>query len=265
VTTIPLGPIGPSPAVRAAAVRRGRLLNRLTIGWNAVEGIVAMAAGLAAGSVSLVGFGLDSGIEVSAALILAWRLAQERGQGCTQDADRRATRAIAVSFLALAAYVGVESTRDLLGRVEPEASIPGIVLAGLSLGVMPVLAEPNARSRRSWGRGRRCRRPTRPRCVHGCRRCCWSAWLPTPPSAGGGPTRLPASESPPSPPSKGCGHGGPSRLPTLAATSSTASIPYPVAMPEAPYYAEAFSPCPAVASAWSPITVRPGRRTVPSR
>jgi hypothetical protein len=140
VTTIPLGPIGPSPAVRAAAVRRGRLLNRLTIGWNAVEGIVAVAAGVAAGSVSLVGFGLDSGIEVSAALILAWRLAQERGQGCTQDADRRATRAIAVSFLALAAYVGVESTRDLLGRVEPEASIPGIVLAGLSLGVMPVLA-----------------------------------------------------------------------------------------------------------------------------
>jgi hypothetical protein len=78
MSTIPLGPIGPSPVVRAAAVRRGRLLNRLTIGWNAVEGVVAVAAGLAAGSVSLVGFGLDSGIEVSAALILAWRLAQER-------------------------------------------------------------------------------------------------------------------------------------------------------------------------------------------
>jgi hypothetical protein len=101
---------------------------------------VAVAAGLAAGSVSLVGFGLDSGIEVSAALILAWRLAQERGQGCTQAADRRATRAIAVSFFALAAYVGIESTRDLLGRSEPEASIPGIVLATLSLVVMPVLA-----------------------------------------------------------------------------------------------------------------------------
>jgi hypothetical protein len=131
MTTIPLGP---SPAVRAAAVRRGRLLNRLTIGWNAIEGIVAVAAGLAAGSVSLVGFGLDSAIEVSAAVILAWRLAQERGEGCTQAADRRATRAIAVSFFALAAYVGVESTRDLFGRAEPEASIPGIFLAGLSLG-----------------------------------------------------------------------------------------------------------------------------------
>jgi hypothetical protein len=137
MTTIPLGP---SPAVRAAAVRRGRLLNRLTIGWNAVEGIVAVVVGLAAGSVSLVGFGLDSGIEVSAALILAWRLGQEGHQGCTQDADRRATRAIAVSFFALAAYVGVESTRDLLGRAEPEVSVPGIVLAGLSLVVMPLLA-----------------------------------------------------------------------------------------------------------------------------
>jgi divalent metal cation (Fe/Co/Zn/Cd) transporter len=142
MTTIPLGP---NPAVRAAAVGRGRLLNRLTIGWNALEGIVAVAAGLAAGSVSLIGFGLDSGIEVSAALILAWRLAQERGQGCTQDADRRATRAIAVSFFALAAYVGVESTRDLVGRAEPEASIPGIVLAGLSLVVMPLLARAKRR------------------------------------------------------------------------------------------------------------------------
>jgi hypothetical protein len=142
MTTIPLGS---SPAVRAAAVRRGRLLNRLTIGWNALEGIVAVAAGLAAGSVSLVGFGLDSGIEVSAALMLAWRLAQERGQGCTQDADRRATRAIAVSFFALAVYVGVESTRDLVGRAEPEASIPGIVLAGLSLVVMPLLARAKRR------------------------------------------------------------------------------------------------------------------------
>jgi hypothetical protein len=125
MTTIPLGPIGPSPAVRAAAVRRGRLLNRLTIGWNAIEGVVAVVAGLAAGSVSLVGFGLDSGIEVSAAVILAWRLAQEHRQGCTQDADRRATRAIAMSFFALAAYVGVESTRDLLARAEPAASFPG--------------------------------------------------------------------------------------------------------------------------------------------
>jgi divalent metal cation (Fe/Co/Zn/Cd) transporter len=121
-------------------VRRSRLLNRLTIGWNVAEGVIAVVAGIVAGSVSLVGFGLDSGIEVSAALILAWRLAQEHGQGCTQEVDRRATRAIAGSFFVLAAYVGVESTRDLLGRAEPEASIPGIILAALSLVVMPLLA-----------------------------------------------------------------------------------------------------------------------------
>jgi divalent metal cation (Fe/Co/Zn/Cd) transporter len=142
MTTIPLGP---SPAVRAAAVRRGRLLNRLTIGWNAVEGVVAVVAGVSAGSVSLVGFGLDSGIEVSAAVILAWRLAQEHRQGCTQPADRRATRAIAVSFFALAAYVGLESARDLLARAEPEASLPGIILAVLSLVVMPLLARAKRR------------------------------------------------------------------------------------------------------------------------
>ena len=111
MTTIPLGPIGPGPAVRAAAVRRGRLLNRLTIGWNAIEGVVAVVAGLAAGSVSLVGFGLDSGIEVSAAADPGLAAGPGTRPGLhPQAADRRATRAIAVSFFALAAYVGVEST-----------------------------------------------------------------------------------------------------------------------------------------------------------
>jgi hypothetical protein len=221
MTTIPLGSIGPGPAVRAAAVRRGRLLNRLTIGWNAVEGIVAVVAGLAAGSVSLVGFGLDSGIEVSAALILAWRLAQEHGQGCTQEVDRRATRAIAGSFFVLAAYVGVESTRDLLGRAEPEASIPGIILAALSLVVMPLLARAKRKVAPVLGsRGGGAGGNQNPLC--GCRRCCWSAWPPTPPLAGGGPTRPPVSESPGWPRWRVCGPGGRSRSPTPAATNSTA-------------------------------------------
>ena len=156
------------------------------------RGIVAVAAGLAAGSVSLVGFGLDSGIEVSAAVILAWRLAQERGQGCTQAADRRATPAIAVSFVALAAYVGIESTRDLLGRVEPEASLPGIILATLSLVVMPVLARAKRKVAPVLGSRAAASEATRPRCAHGCRRSCWSGWPPTPRLAGGGPTRPPA-------------------------------------------------------------------------
>ena len=133
------------PTSRAAAVTRARWLNVATIGWNSLEGVVAVAAGIAAGSVSLVGFGFDSGIEVSAALILTWRLAQERKDSCTQPADTRATKAIAVSFAALAAYVLVEGVRDLVTGSEPEASVPGIVLAALSLLVMPFLARAKAR------------------------------------------------------------------------------------------------------------------------
>ena len=125
---------------RDAAVGRARWLNVATIGWNTIEGVVAVAAGVAAGSVSLVGFGFDSAIEVSAALVLTWRLRQERRDGCTQPADARAAKAIALSFVALAAYVGVESIRDLAGRAEPDASIAGVAIAGLSLLVMPFLA-----------------------------------------------------------------------------------------------------------------------------
>ncbi|MCA1691218.1 MAG: cation transporter [Actinobacteria bacterium] len=134
-----------SPAARRGAVRRSRLLNRLTIGWNVAEGVVAIVAGTVAGSASLVGFGLDSGIEVSAALILAWRLGKEKSPGCMAEFDRRATRLIAVSFALLAAYVGAESIRDLAGHRPPEASSVGIVLAAVSLTVMPVLARAKRR------------------------------------------------------------------------------------------------------------------------
>ncbi len=139
-TVVPEVPFG-----RGAAVERARWLNVLTIGWNGVEGIIAVAAGLAAGSVSLVGFGFDSAIEVSAALILAWRLHQERSTGCTQESDRVATRAIAIGFAALALYVGIEASRDLLDGTRPEASVVGIVLASLSLLLMPVLARAKRR------------------------------------------------------------------------------------------------------------------------
>lgn len=128
------------PVERAAAVRRARWLNVATISWNGVEGVVAGSAGIAAGSVSLIGFGFDSGIEVSAALVLAWRLRQERRRGCMQASDARATRAIAVSFLLLGLYVGVESVRDLWGGSRPDASTVGVIMAALSLAVMPALA-----------------------------------------------------------------------------------------------------------------------------
>ena len=134
-----------SPTVRQAALGRARRLNKLSLGWNAMEGLVAVAAGVAAGSVSLVGFGLDSVIEVSAAVILAWRLRQERGGGCMQADDRRATRAIALSFGLLAGYVAAESVRDLVSGSEPAVSVLGIAMAALSLAVMPVLARAKRR------------------------------------------------------------------------------------------------------------------------
>jgi divalent metal cation (Fe/Co/Zn/Cd) transporter len=130
---------------RDAAVRRAGRLNAVTIGWNTIEGAVAVGAGVVAGSVSLVGFGFDSAIEVSAALILTWRLRQERREGCTQAADARATKAIAVSFGALAAYDAVEAVRDLSGHAAPDASVPGVALAAVSLVVMPFLARAKAR------------------------------------------------------------------------------------------------------------------------
>ncbi len=130
---------------RANTVRRATLLNRLTIGWNAVEGIVAIAAGISASSVGLIAFGLDSGIEVSAALALAWRLHQERRAQCQLPADDRARRFVAWSFVALAVYVSVSAVSDLVGHHEPDASTPGIAIAALSLLLMHVLAKEKRR------------------------------------------------------------------------------------------------------------------------
>ncbi len=130
---------------RPAAVRRARGLNAVTIGWNTVEGIVAVAAGIAAGSVSLVGFGLDSAIEVSAAAALAWRLSREKRNDCRRDDDQLAQRLVAVSFGLLSAYVAVNALADLVGRRAPEASLVGVVLAAVSLAVMPVIAQAKRR------------------------------------------------------------------------------------------------------------------------
>jgi divalent metal cation (Fe/Co/Zn/Cd) transporter len=129
-----------APGERDAAVARARRLNRVSLAWNVAEGVVAVIAGLAAGSVSLVGFGIDSGIEVSAAIILAWRLHQERRSGCMVAYDRRATRLIALAFVALAAYVWVEAVGDLVGGTRPDASFPGLLLAVASVILMPRLA-----------------------------------------------------------------------------------------------------------------------------
>jgi divalent metal cation (Fe/Co/Zn/Cd) transporter len=129
-----------TPAARTQALRRARWLNAVTIGWNVVEALVALSAGVAAGSLSLVAFGLDSCVEVSAAVVLAWRLARERRAGCRLPDDRRATRALALSFFALAGWVSVQAGLDLLGRDEASVSEVGIAVTALSLVTMPVLA-----------------------------------------------------------------------------------------------------------------------------
>jgi len=135
----------PAPLSRAAAVARATLLNRLSLGWNAVECVVAIAAGVAAGSVSLIGFGVDSAVEVSSSLVLAWRLRKERAGGCQQEGDRVAQRLIALSLVALAAWVAVESVRDLAGGDRPDAAPVGVALTALSLAVMPWLARAKRR------------------------------------------------------------------------------------------------------------------------
>lgn len=126
---------------RRREVRRGRRLEYLTVGWNSLEAIASLFAGLLAGSVALVGFGVDSLIEMSSGLILLWRLgAGERDESRREEIERRALKLVGVSFLALAAYVGYEATTALVRREAPEASAAGIVIAALSLVVMPILA-----------------------------------------------------------------------------------------------------------------------------
>lgn len=125
-------------------LRRGLWLEYLTIGWNLFEAFVAVGLGIAAGSIALVGFGFDSLIEVFAATVVVWEL---RGVGV--ERERLALRLIAVSFYVLAAYVLIESVRDLAIRAEPEESVPGLVLAALSLIVMPLLARAKRRTGRA--------------------------------------------------------------------------------------------------------------------
>lgn len=128
-------------ANRDDLLRRGLRLEVFTIGWNVLEAGVGLAAGVLAGSVALVGFALDSLVETSSGGILLWRLRSERrGAGGSEELERRAVRGVALAFFALAAYVGVQAGLDLVRAARPDPSLPGIVLAAVSLVVMPVLA-----------------------------------------------------------------------------------------------------------------------------
>ncbi|MFJ8592363.1 cation transporter [Streptomyces sp. NPDC093598] len=142
--------LGPSPARRDALARRIRLLVAATITYNVIEAIVAITAGTIASSTALIGFGLDSVIEVSSAAAVAWQFSA--GDHAVREAREKTTlRIIAFSFFTLAAYVGIDAVRALGGTGEAERSVPGIVLAGLSLAVMPFLSAAQRRAGRELG------------------------------------------------------------------------------------------------------------------
>ena len=131
--------------VRAQHVRTGRNLELLTIGWNSLEAVIAVASGIIAGSIALVGFGVDSVIEVSSGVILLWRLSIDSDAERRERVEEATLKMVGVTFLALAAYVAYEAGQAIWFQEPPEASYIGIVLAALSLVVMPVLARAKRR------------------------------------------------------------------------------------------------------------------------
>jgi divalent metal cation (Fe/Co/Zn/Cd) transporter len=126
-------------ADRVAAVRAGRWLQYGTMAWNAAECGVALAAGFVAGSIALVGFGFDSAIEVTSGLAALWRLWRDPDEARREASERRALQIIGFCFLLLAAYVLSDAIAALVGGKVPDHSTVGIVLAALSLIVMPLL------------------------------------------------------------------------------------------------------------------------------
>lgn len=142
-------------AERTRLLRRGFRLEVVTVGWNVVEGIVAVAAGAAAASVALVGFGVDSFIETASGAVVGWRLRAElRGADAehAEAMERRTARVAGALLLALAAYIALDAGRRLLGFGHPaEESRVGIAVTALSLLVMPVLAWAKLRTARALG------------------------------------------------------------------------------------------------------------------
>ncbi|MFJ2911517.1 cation transporter [Streptomyces sp. NPDC087228] len=142
--------LGPSPARRDLLTRRIRLLVAATITYNVIEAIVAITAGTIASSTALIGFGLDSVIEVSSAAAVAWQFSA-RDHTTREAREHRTLRIIALSFFALALYVSIDSVRALTGTGEADHSLPGIVLAGLSLAITPFLSAAQRKTGRELG------------------------------------------------------------------------------------------------------------------
>jgi divalent metal cation (Fe/Co/Zn/Cd) transporter len=130
---------------RQAVAERGKRLEYFTIAWNSLEGLVALIAGALAGSISLIGFGIDSIIEVTSGATLLWRMTVDAEERTREQNERRSLRIVGTCFVALSAYIGYESLADLISTKAPEHSIPGIILAYVSLVVMPILSRAKKR------------------------------------------------------------------------------------------------------------------------
>jgi divalent metal cation (Fe/Co/Zn/Cd) transporter len=141
----------PNATARAALVRRGLLLNYATITYNVIEAVVSLAAGIVAGSVALVGFGIDSVIEVTASGVAQWRLRADVDHSGRERVERITLRVIGWSFIALGAYVTLDSVASLWFHERPDRSAIGTVILALSVVVMPVLARAKRRVARALG------------------------------------------------------------------------------------------------------------------
>jgi divalent metal cation (Fe/Co/Zn/Cd) transporter len=129
-----------APTDRGRVTRRGQWLQWQTIAWNSAEFVVAVTAGILVGSVALVGFGVDSAIEVASSIAALWRLHNDADEETRERAEHRTLRVIGACFLLLAGYVLYDAIDTLIGRRAPLHSTVGMVLAALSLAVMPLLA-----------------------------------------------------------------------------------------------------------------------------
>lgn len=139
-------PLALAPEERARLVRRAKVLAWGGNGWHFVEFLIAVGAGVAAGSIALVGFGIDSLIESFAGFIIVWRFASR--QAHSETAERRAQQLIALSYVILILYVAVEATRTLVNGDHPQTSWVGVGLAAFTAATMPLLA----RAKRQVGR-----------------------------------------------------------------------------------------------------------------
>jgi divalent metal cation (Fe/Co/Zn/Cd) transporter len=126
---------------RQAVARRGKHLEYFTIAWNSLEGVVGVLAGALSGSISLVGFGVDSFIEVISGCVLLWRMSVD-GDECKRERNETfSLKVVGICFITLAVYVGFVSVSHLIRKKVPEHSIPGVILASVSLIVMPLLSD----------------------------------------------------------------------------------------------------------------------------